>query len=170
MKCFLDMDGVIVDFVGGMYKLAGLPRHYGPSADHLYAATVGEMGREFWANLKPTPEFTTIIRFVEHNFGMENCCILTSPCPTPGCMDGKRDWLAKYFPYFIQNNRFLMGSCKEFCAEPQAVLIDDHDDNINKFRAAGGLGILVPQPWNSNRGTTLNEVFAGWEMVFQPTK
>jgi hypothetical protein len=84
----------------------------------------------------------------EDTFG-DNVCILTSPCRTAGCTDGKLDWVAKHFPSF--QRRVLLGSAKHFCAHPKALLVDDHDENVAEFRRAGGVGLLVPQPWNERR-------------------
>jgi len=37
---------------------------------------------------------------------------------------------------------------KSLLARPRAVLVDDSDANVDAFRAAGGAGIVFPQPWN----------------------
>lgn len=34
--------------------------------------------------------------------------------------------------------------------EPNQILIDDRDKNVDHFIAAGGNAILFPQVWNSN--------------------
>ena len=48
----------------------------------------------------------------------------------------------------------MFGARKELMAGPNTILIDDYPNNVNKFNAAGGLGILVPSNWN-----TVEELF-----------
>lgn len=39
---------------------------------------------------------------------------------------------------------------KSCLAHPDSILIDDCDENVDKFNDAGGKAILVPQDWNSS--------------------
>jgi 5'(3')-deoxyribonucleotidase len=41
-----------------------------------------------------------------------------------------------------------MAPRKELLAVESAVLIDDNEDNIEKFVSAGGSGVLWPRRWN----------------------
>lgn len=155
MKCFLDMDGVIADFVGAACKLHNLanpyPQHNGiwdfVEAMNLHPKTFwGPMGREFWANIEPTVEKDMIISMLEHKFGAQNICLLTSPCATDGCIDGKMDWIRKHMPDY--KRRVLFGAAKEFVAHHNAVLVDDAEHNVGPFNELGGKGILLARPWN----------------------
>jgi hypothetical protein len=155
-KCLLDLDGVLVDFVSGVFALRGLDingSQDGIRWDFIEDHEWGLMGRSFFAGLRPTPFAFEIINAVETAFGSDNVCILTSPVKTPGCYEGKLDWIRRYLPRF--ERRILVGAAKEFCANPNSVLVDDYDVNIDKFRRNGGTGILIPQPWNERRGTSL---------------
>lgn len=152
MKCLLDLDGVLVDFVGGAAKLHGFDPALAVRWDFM--ADVGltqnqfwsPLGEDFWANLPWMPDGMRILAIVEKAFGPENVCLLTSPCDTDGCMQGKLRWIRKHLP--VYNRRYLMGSAKEFCASRDSLLIDDSDSNTTKFATAGGWGVLVPRPWN----------------------
>ena len=155
MKCFLDMDGVLVDFVGGACKLHNMPYPY-PALNGIWdfvealnlnsAKFWAPMGREFWANLKPTPEMPTIIQLLENKFGKTNVCLLTSPCQTDGCIDGKMDWIKAYIPDY--KRRVMFSTAKEFLAHPKTVLVDDAEHNTAPFNEHGGQGILLARPWN----------------------
>jgi len=64
----------------------------------------------------------------------------------------------EHFPQF--QRRFLFGPAKAFCASPERVLIDDYDGNVDKFRAAGGHAILVPQSYNSRSHLPISDCLA----------
>lgn len=147
-RALLDMDGVLVDFVAGVFRHRGLPR-VPVQWDFVTPSEWESFGFDFWANLELTPEAGEILRATITAFGLGNICILSSPCKTAGCMEGKLAWLRKHLPSF--SRRFLFGPAKEFCAGADTVLIDDSDANVNKFGLAGGHTILVPREWNARR-------------------
>lgn len=157
-KCLLDMDGVLVDFVKGICELHqkedpfkkgyqgwDMIAEFGMSPSEFW----NPCGREFWKNLDWTEEGKEIVAFAEETFGTKNIALLTSPCATDGCIDGKMDWIKKNLPQFRRS--FLVGPAKHFCAAPNHFLVDDHDGNIAEFNADHGNGILVPRVWNENR-------------------
>ena len=160
-RCFLDLDGVLADFVAGICRAHGRRSPYlqpgSPRGPHAWdlggilRLTPKEFyapcDRRFWANLPLTPESGRIESLVRGRFG-ERVAILTSPVSQDGCGDGKRDWVRRHYPKL--EKRLLIGSCKEFCAGPLAVLIDDNQGNVDTWRAAGGIAFLVPRPWNDH--------------------
>lgn len=159
MKCFLDLDGVLVDFIGGscaMHKVVSPwthPKYMGKwGAEEMFGFTFKDfwlpMGEDFWANLKWTAEGKDILSLVEHIFGYENICILTTPCLTEGSVNGKIKWIEKHVPAY--SKKFMIGYQKHFCATSNAILVDDNGQNVKAFRSHGGEAVLVPRPWNSN--------------------
>lgn len=159
MKCLLDMDGVIVDFVTGIEQLIGRTNIYGnPNLEGVwdFLPYIGlqqnflrSLSREFWAELKPTEECFELIEILERRFQPENVCILSSPVNSSGCVAGKLDWINKYIPQY--SRRYLFGNQKQFCAHSGTVLIDDADHNCDGFEYS----VLIPRPWNSgSRNTT----------------
>ena len=77
--------------------------------------------------------------------------LLTTPMPNFGSWTGKAQWVNRYIPVF--NKRLIITQVpKSLFAGPDTLLIDDKDENITEFVAAGGRGILVPRPWNSLYG------------------
>lgn len=170
-KCLLDMDGVLVDFVGGACHWHGKTNPYGKPG------TAGEwdvikligmepepfwknLGRGFWSGLDWMHDGKFILDVVEEAFGADNVCLLTSPCETDGCIDGKRDWVKAHMPSY--SKRLLVGSAKEFCAGPDRLLIDDHPGNVTKFKAAGGSACLLPRPWNDLYKDAADGLIDGW--------
>lgn len=150
----LDMDGVLVDFIGGAYGLHQRPmpdavpwriwEEMGLTEEEFWAP----MGHDFWANLPWTPEGQLLVRQLELMVGAENICLLTSPCLTPGCAEGKLAWIGRHLPQY--RRQYLLGPAKGFAAGPGKVLVDDHEKNVADFRSMGGGAVLVPRPWNSN--------------------
>ena len=157
MKILLDMDGFLVDFVGGVCRWHTVPNPYDNPKNHgIYdiekvigihgAEFWNPLGEEFWATLEPMPQMLEIIDIFTRLYGQDNLCLLTQPILTPGCIDGKMRWIKKYLPAF--RRRFLIGPAKEFCAHADSILFDDSERNISKFEAAGGNALLVPGLWN----------------------
>lgn len=157
-KCFLDIDGIIADMLTGCMAHHGFANPYDDPSKHGlwdFADHVGlepkafwdPLGEDFWANLPLTDDAYAIVSMVEKRFGNQ-VCLLSSPCRTPGCHDGKVRWVERHFPQFDRKRR-LFGSAKEFCASIDALLIDDWDQNVNAFRCEGGFAFLYPRIWNS---------------------
>lgn len=108
--------------------------------------------RDIWANCPTAREFNLILGHAEALVGQDNVCVLTSPTIDPECLAGKLEWIQKNFPRWL-HRQFLIGPRKHFCARPDALLIDDNDEQVRRFREHGGQALLVPRPWNSMHGT-----------------
>jgi hypothetical protein len=93
-----------------------------------------------------------VLAGVEALFGPGKVALVSSPCGTDGCMDGKRDWVARHCPRLAKS--LFLGSRKDLLAGPCKVLLDDRDENCAAFALAGGVAITVPRPWNSRRDET----------------
>lgn len=161
MKCFLDMDGVLSDFNGGVAKVHNRPDPYlnptnhgiydtekiwGMSSTQFYKPTNSV---EFWAGLGKMPEADNIVALVTQRFGEGNIAILSAPSPFIGCAGAKRMWVRKHYPQLEKRLILATAGTKHFIAAPSKVLIDDRDSNVAEWVVAGGIGILVPRPWNN---------------------
>jgi hypothetical protein len=153
---FVDMDGVLADFVRGAFRLHGksipmrdvqwgFPAQIGFESDRDPAFWRG-MDRAFWAGLEPLADGFALFRAVERMIDPERIALLTSAAGEDGCIDGKRDWIRRHLPDYLP--RLFTGSAKELFAAPAKLLIDDNDVNAARFRRAGGAAVLVPRPWN----------------------
>ena len=160
---FFDLDGVLADFVRGALALHraelpmtdvtwGFPGQIG--FDGESDPTFWEpMGRSFWYGLAPLADGFALLRSAEGFVGPENIGILSSPCFTDGCADGKLEWVRKHLPLY--RRRVFIGPAKYLVAGPGKILVDDNNDNADKFAAAGGLSVLVPRPWNRRKAECL---------------
>lgn len=160
-QMFLDIDGVLADFDRGYREyydcFAGIEyedvtswefcvEHYKKMTGKSAASFWGGFTHEFWANLHKTPECDLILALTEPYKPI----LLTAP-PLSGdgsSAGGKQEWIRKNLPDYFFDGRYLIGACKEICAKPGAILIDDSDANCIAWIENGGTAILVPRPWN----------------------
>ena len=153
---YLDLDGVVVDFVRGVFKWYGKPA---PCLMDIPWDFDGQMGMsrnkfwegltyDFWANLPFTPEGSMLLDKVESVFH-ENVAIITSPPYTDGAVQGKIDWVKKNLPKYTR--RTFVGNEKWLLAGENKILLDDHDKNTEPFVTHGGKAVLVPRPWNERK-------------------
>lgn len=154
---FFDLDGVLADFVHGALALHGRPDADKTQVPWDMAAHLGidpkefwaPMGYDFWAGLAPYPDGTALFRRAEALVGRDRIALVSSPCHTPGCDEGKRAWVRRHLPGY-ERSCFLGGE-KWKLAAPTKLLIDDHDANREAFLKAGGRAMRVPRPWNAGR-------------------
>lgn len=169
MLVALDMDGVIADFITGVFQAynqkAPAPikflkhddqTHYDfaksfdePTAKLLYEF-MGEPG--FFASLPIYHGAHKLVDWLAANHSVEVCT--TAPWRFHGttksidahvCSD-KIGWLVRHFPALcadvtLTNKKYLVRA---------DVLIDDSQDNVDKwaFHHPNGLAVLVARPWN----------------------
>lgn len=155
--CYLDLDGVIVDFDSGARKLHNLDIPYEeltwdwPSEKTSLSPEEfwGKFGYDFWLGLNWTAEGKGIIELVSSLFG-DNIAIVTSPPRTPGAVEGKLDWVRANLGSKWARRTFV-GARKELLAASNKLLIDDRQENLDKFKANGGYIAPVGRPWNNFR-------------------
>ena len=107
--------------------------------------------RQFWASAPISAEFHYLFARCEDLVGREGICFLTGPTKDPDSLAGKLEWIQRVAPPWM-HRQYLVGPPKQFCAHPEALLIDDSDANVDRFRDWGGNAILVPRPWNTLNG------------------
>lgn len=167
-RIFLDLDDVLNCFTMSALRHVGCPvgifdySRFDPAwgwdivaaANKLHPSRVfteagfwGAIRREFWASVPPSRELSLVFQCADY-VGAENVCILSSPTLDPDCLAGKLEWIQRFLPKRYQR-QYLIGPRKHFCARPDALLIDDRDQNVKDFIACGGQAILMPRPWNS---------------------
>jgi len=162
---YLDMDGVLADFFGGVEFLYGVEHWKQLTNDKtkdLKKEVIDRItGTDFFAVLPKFPTADALIDTVK-KFTGGNFSINTSP------LRGDHENSAKYKRLWIQNNietpdSIVVTGRKETYAKDKAsgtpnILIDDRPINIQKWQAAGGYGIL----YQANRDS-LTKVQKGLE-------
>lgn len=153
-EVYVDMDGVLCDFVGDVCKFHNVSNPYF-NTDNIgeyslnkilgkkYMDIFGPLDAQFWANLPKLPWCDDLMKKVSRKYEVH---ILTAPSGNKKCYEGKALWIEKHYPHLL--DKLLIGRPKYCCAKSHSLLIDDKESNIDAFNEAGGLGLLVPQPWN----------------------
>lgn len=153
----VDLDGCLKQMVGHSLAHHGRtihPRDFGDDvvvqaglADNP-AAFWNPLGREFTASIPWTDEGKALIEGINKIKGVL-VGILSSPWNTPGCRDGKQDWVTREIPDL--KSHVLLGRTKYLVASPKHLLVDDNEDQVRAFRFHDGHAVLVPRPWNSRK-------------------
>lgn len=161
---FLDMDGVLSDFVGACGELFdfdpktlnqwSIERHVGIEPKEFWGK-IDRHSPRFWAEMEEYPWARTLYTYLRGNEQFGTVYICTTPSQSPDSLRGKMYWLQKRMGKNFRD--YVLTPHKHLLAHPGAILIDDSPGNINKFREAGGQGIVFPQPWN-------------WRSVADPVK
>jgi 5'(3')-deoxyribonucleotidase len=158
--CFIDMDGVLCDFVSAACAVFGrrdLPSNW-PLGERSMGAALGCSDKDFWETIKADPGFWSNMHpypwchelfDTVKEFGYEPF-ISTSPSLDPASASGKTEWIQRVFGRSFRS--YFIGGKKHALAMPGRVLIDDRNDTVDKFCACGGIGILFPRRWNSLHG------------------
>jgi nicotinic acid mononucleotide adenylyltransferase len=146
---YLDMDGVLADFFGGVEKLYGV-QHWkqltNDKTKDLKQEVISKItGTDFFATLPTFDNAGELISMVKEFTG-GNFSINTSP------LRGDHANSSKYKKLWIQNNieqpdDIVITGRKESYAKDKAsgtpnILIDDRPVNIERWQGAGGYGIL----------------------------
>lgn len=143
MNLFLDLDGVLVDFIGGYKKISGkTPKNY----HDLDWKIIEAGGVEFWSDLKWLPGGKDLWRSLKEF----KPTILSSPSRHEDSRSGKRIWVRRELGKSIP---LILESQKEKYADKDSILIDDLHKNIKNFKEKGGLGIL-----HKSNENTLNQL------------
>lgn len=171
MKIFLDMDEVLVDFIGGAcsrweVQLGDVIGCWEKGVWGMVPPLGRVLGRElsqeefwekingvdFWTGLKPHPWMEELIGTV-YQYTKE-WYIVTTPSRCPTSYDGKVRWLKKRFGK--QFTSFVLTKHKHLLANRDTILIDDKDATVDAFIKAGGLGIVFPRHHNSRHEFSSN--------------
>ena len=170
---FLDVDGVLADFVGGTLACmksqaqAGQPTPCWPPTEwppQSWNAAIDNFGLtvdEFWKRIENREGFwddLAVCPLAESLLAMcreycPNVRFLTAPCHDPESAAAKIRWLRR-FADAPQLMDWHLSVDKQFNAGPGRILIDDNEKNCAAWEAAGGHAIIYPQPWNFRRAIT----------------
>ena len=135
-RLFVDMDGVLTDFIKGYKELTGIDIsgefHDSPN----FWKPIDDAGVEFWENLKWTKDGKKLWNYIKKY----NPEILSSPSKEIESRVGKKKWVNRELPDVHLILR--MPEYKKQYASPEAILIDDRKPNIDDWKGAGGIGIL----------------------------
>ncbi len=135
-KLYCDMDGVLVDFEKGYEDLTkqNIRGQY-IKGDNDFWKPIKDAGYKFWSNLEWMSDGKQLWDYIKQY----NPKLLTAPSREESSRIGKQKWVNKHIPG--TPIIFKKAEEKKDLATPTSVLIDDREDNIQKWIDAGGIGI-----------------------------
>jgi hypothetical protein len=133
-KIYCDMDGVLVDFEKGYKDLTGRDASYKTNPEEFWAP-ITKAGAAFWIKLQWMPDGKELWNYIK-GYNPE---LLSAPSREESSKIGKFVWVKRNIP----GTKLLLKSAerKQEYATPNAILIDDRADNIQRWKDAGGVGI-----------------------------
>ena len=137
---FCDMDGVLVDFIGGITRHLGKKTVEQGDIDKVLLSGVGT-SKGWWAALDPLSDAKTLWKYISQ-YDIQ----ILSACPSV-CSDdraviaGKKAWVKKHLKPSPSKVNIVQRKDKKTFAAPNHILIDDHIKNIRDFESGGGVGI-----------------------------
>lgn len=134
-KVYCDMDGVIVDFDKGYKELTGTEASFDTPKEEFWAP-IQKAGASFWIKLQWMPDGKKLWEFIKPY----NPQLLSAPSRDESSKIGKFVWVKRNVP----GTKLILRSAerKQEFATPNSILIDDRADNIQRWKDAGGIGIL----------------------------
>ena len=142
-KIFLDMDGVLCDFIKGVADTTG-EDFTSPDLNHKSKGKIKEkieQKSDFWHNLNWMPGGSQLYRYVKSS----SPYILSAYANwDKNCKDGKNSWIKRHLMIPKQRINLVKREDKKKYAVIDGVaniLIDDYIKNIREWEAAGGIGI-----------------------------
>lgn len=145
---YLDLDGVVVDWSGGVCKLLNIDKtdpecqkilrsdnwlqgwKFGTNED--IDRLVGAAGYSFWYNLELLPWAHDLYNLLSE---YSNVIFLTSPGKFHAGAHAKLDYIWDHFG----NRDYILTKHKYVCASVDSILIDDMQKNMDEWRAHGGI-------------------------------
>jgi nicotinamide mononucleotide adenylyltransferase/lambda repressor-like predicted transcriptional regulator len=134
-KIYCDMDGVIVDFDKGYKELTGRDASFDIPKEEFWAP-ISKAGAPFWIKLKWMPDGKQLWDYIK-GYNPE---LLSAPSREESSKMGKRIWVKRELP----GTKLILRQAerKQEFATPNSILIDDRADNIQRWKDAGGIGII----------------------------
>jgi len=134
-KIYCDMDGVLVDFDKGYRDLTGKEASFDTPKEEFWEP-ISKAGAAFWIKLKWMPDGKQLWDYIKPY----NPDLLSAPSREESSKIGKFTWVKRNLP----GTKLILRSAerKQEFATPNSILIDDRADNIQRWKDAGGIGIV----------------------------
>jgi hypothetical protein len=137
-KIYCDMDGVLCDFDKQFEKYSNISSK---AYEAKYGTTkfwelIGKIGVDFWSEIPWMPEGKQLWEYISKYKPI----LLSTPSRDYSSRYGKKLWAQENIP----NAKLILAQRqnKQDYAGKNKILIDDRNDTIGEWNAAGGIGIL----------------------------
>lgn len=135
---YQDLDGCLVDFDMGFYKLSGgyLPSEFeNKFGKKEFWKLITNKGASFWEDLEWMPDGKILWNYIKQH----NPIILSAPSSHPSSYIGKKNWMKEHLPgvELILAER----KNKQKYASSYHILIDDNEKTNQEWKSSGGINI-----------------------------
>lgn len=140
---FIDMDGVLVDFIKGVSEMIGKPLTADDKGHTEYDERKQELtDKRLFRNLPPMVDYHELIGYVKHTGLPWEILTAAGAINRNIVVYDKNEWIKQYVDPYVVVTCTYSGTQKAVFATKGNVLIDDRPKNIKAWEDAGGIGIL----------------------------
>ena len=149
-KIYSDMDGVLVDFNERFKRFSDgiLPTEYEQKfGKDKFWELIDGTGVRFWVGMDWMSDGKQLWNYIKEY----NPTLLSSPSRSNYSRMGKRIWRKRNLP----STKLILARAanKQNYADPDSILIDDRESNVDQWIKAGGIGIL-----HTDTASTINKL------------
>ena len=172
-RCFLDLDGVLVDFLRGALEACGAADMDYPKGQYWIEEVLGVTRADMWSRFgdlerffsdlkwhRDGPEIWRLASDVFYKSDGQLWLLSTAHDGGVGAL-GKVAWVTRNLGAEWAD-RLILAWDKRFAAGPDNLLVDDCPANVDAFRAYGGQAVLVPRIHNPAEGDAVDVVRAAF--------
>ena len=137
VKIFVDLDGVLADWEGGVLSKFGKPHKEVKS--HILWSVIAK-SKSFWRTLDKTHDFHSLWEYLK-SFDIS----VLSGCPKSSFDNAdiqKREWCKEHLGENVHVITCLAKNKQEHISNNGDILIDDNESNCKRWRDSGGISIL----------------------------
>ena len=140
---FVDMDGVLCDFLRGCESYLGHPLTNDDKGHTEYDLRKEELtNKRLFANLPPMVDMYDLLAYIKHTGVKWEILTAAGLVNRDLVVYDKNEWIKRYVDPSVVVTCTMSGSQKAAFAYEGSVLIDDRKKNIDAWESAGGIGIL----------------------------
>jgi len=142
-RIFVDMDGVVADFLQGCSDMMGKPLTSDDAGHTEYDLRKEELtNKRLFGMLPPMVDYADLIGYIKHTGLPWEILTAAGTVNRELVVYDKNTWVRKYIDPTVVVTCTYSGSQKGAFAQEGFVLIDDRPKNIKAWEDAGGIGIL----------------------------
>lgn len=144
---FCDMDQVLTDLNQAFYNITGIDITGIYIDDDSFWQPIRKAGLPFWEDMPWTKDGKILWEYISKY----NPSILSAPSQEIESRIGKMKWVARELP----GTKLILRKAeqKRVFANPESILIDDLEKNVQQWIESGGIGIL-----HTSTENTINEL------------
>lgn len=140
---YCDLDDVLVDFLRGVQETVdpsvSTNKGFSKLRDIVWSR-IDKIGASWWADLPWKRDGKQLWNYIKK---YKPIILTARPSTQDFAVKGKKEWVGRELgPEFAKTAIVTLGIKKQNWADPNSILIDDRDRNINQWRSRGGIGVL----------------------------